>query len=185
MAWWNYEPTKKPLYKAQNKLHTIGPKKLDRLGRIENLLLTILVYAGLLVLPWLSAWLADMLFFHDAPALVRYPALIVIALFVGFVALALAAVIEGSFTGLRRLLGMRPLSEVEREIADEKAEQEGKQTQWKEQWIAGLTESEFRVRTYLMQEEQLRRTEKIHERVEMLFWAAVAAFVVALIKQYF
>jgi hypothetical protein len=90
-------------------------KQLDRFSRFENGVYKLLVYFMLWGAPLLVIFLVDMFFLKDLSPFIRYPlwaVLIFVGFFLGFFMLAES---ENFFISIRKMLGMKPLRELEAE----------------------------------------------------------------------
>jgi hypothetical protein len=147
-------------------------KRLDRLGKVENRLRKIwpfLLFGG----TWVVVILADKFLLQDESRIVQLVVDVVLWGILFFVGLVIGTVMYHGFKGLRRLLGLQPLQEMESEIEDERREQEQKDADRHAEWIAEMPDSEYRIRTFVMQEQQIRRMRKLEDYIRYVLMGVI------------
>ncbi|MBI3797103.1 MAG: hypothetical protein HY268_09080, partial [Deltaproteobacteria bacterium] len=86
---------------------------------------------------------------------------------------------------IRKTLGMKPLGEIEAEIADQRAEAELNAEERKLRWFTERPDSEQRYRLYLLQQQQLTRLNDIHASIEIIKFLLIGALAFYVVSRFF
>ena len=156
-------------------------KNLDLFSRFENAIYVVLAYFIIWGAPLLVIFLVDVLFLKELSPFIRYPlwaGLGIIGLGIGF---AVSGYIEDFFAGIRKIFGMKPLSELMDEINDEHEKAELATDERKERWFTQLPESKQGFILYRLQQQQISRLNNIYSGIKIIMFLLIGilAFCVA------
>lgn len=144
-------------------------KQLDRFSRFENavyqLLAYFIIWGGA---PLLAIFLVDAFFLKELSPFIRYPLWAILGLVGMILGFAVAGSVEAFFTGIRKTFGMKPLREIETEMADQRGEAELNAEERKLRWFTERPDREQRYMLYLLQQQQLARLTEIRASIEII-----------------
>lgn len=160
-------------------------KQLDGFSRFENGVYQLLAYFIIWGAPLLAIFLVDAFFLKELSPFIRYPLWAVLGIVGMILGLAVAGSVEEFFAGVRRKLRMKPLREIETEIADQRAEAELAAEERKQRWFTERSETEQRYNLYLLQQRQLARLNDIHASIEFIKFLLIGVLAFYVVSRFF
>ena len=143
-------------------------RQLDRFSRIENGVYKVLAYYITWGAPLLTIFLVDAFFLTELSPFIRYALWAVLGIVGMILGIVLMGPVQDFFVGIRKTFGMKPLGELEAEIAHEHTEAELSADERKARWFKERSESEQRYSLYLLLQRQLARLDDIHASIEII-----------------
>lgn len=143
-------------------------RQLGRFSRFEIGVYHILAYFIIWGAPLLAIFLVDAFFLRALSPFIRYPLWAVLGIVGMIVGIVLGGSVEDFFTAVRKAFGMKPLAELEAEIADQRAEADLAAEERKQRWFTERPEREQTYSLWLLQQRQLARLNDIHASIEII-----------------
>ena len=160
-------------------------KELDKFSKFENgvyLLWAIFMMFGL---PLGAIYLLDKLFLKELSPFIRYPVWIicgVVAMMIGF---ALGSSLDNFFLWARRLLGKKPLTEIQSQIHENRIEKEMAEDERRHNGFIRSDESEQRYRLWIANLKQIEHLTAINKNLDILRIIIIVIIVLYIAENFF
>lgn len=159
-------------------------KELDRFSRFENSVYQLFAILLIFGFPLGAIYVADALFLDQMNPFLRYPLWALCGLVGIVIGIAVGSMVEDSFSWVRKVFGMKPLSDLQQGIADEDAEMELDYEERRHDSFVSSSEKEQRYRLWMMQLRQIECLNAVNKNLDLIKYILVLVVVLYVAAKY-